>query len=329
MVVMRRKVVPVLMLATVLVAIAVSWWILVNPDNALTRMFASRISNVDARVVVGPYPVDRDFQLLKAHNVEVVISLLDPAIPYEATLMKQEEVRARQYGMTLRNFPMSSVLGKRFGNAYDNSASQAADTIAATEGKVYLHCYLGVHRIRVVRDLLAKRGVGSDTYAIRTAEREPFRVQQDEAEAAYRDGRYGQAVAALANVPDAKMTLDGRLLQGWGLYRLGRIDEARSAFGKAAHASPGHAGAATGLGYCELRNGKPEEAERQFQAALAKEPTSADALGGLGAAYYRLGRPADAKKYLEASLKQAPNDEWKAILARIRQEPVPQPGGRR
>lgn len=314
----RRKLIPVLMLATVVVALAVSWWVLINPDNALTRLFASKISNIDAKVVVGPYPVERDFQLLKANGVEVIVSLLDPAIPYEATLLKQEEANARQFGIVLRNFPMSSIMGKRFGNAYDQSASQAADTIAATAGKVYLHCYLGVHRIKVVRDLLTKRGIGTDTYAIRQAERESFRVEQDAAEASYAAGRYEEALAALTRVPEKSLTPDALLLKGWSLFRLGRIADARGAFGTVAHGAPDHAGAATGLGYCALRDAQFEEAQRQFQMALAKEPQNADALGGLGLAFYRTGRLADAEKYLEASLKQAPNEEWKAILARIR-----------
>lgn len=79
---------------SVLIAVAAAWWILITPDNPLTSLFGRQNSDVMARIIIGPYPAESDFRLLKQNNVGLVVSLLDPAIPYEATLLEREKVDA-------------------------------------------------------------------------------------------------------------------------------------------------------------------------------------------------------------------------------------------
>jgi len=79
---------------SVLIAVAVAWWALTTPDNPLTNLFTRHISDVRARIIIGPYPAESDFRLLKQNNVGLVVSLLDPAIPYEATLLEREKANA-------------------------------------------------------------------------------------------------------------------------------------------------------------------------------------------------------------------------------------------
>ena len=314
---MRRRWIVWLVVA-LLCGAAGAWWVLLNPDNAFTRLFARDISDVRARIIIGPYPAERDLRLLKDNGVVLIVTLLDPAIPYEATLLAQERERAARFGFTLENYPMSSVLGQRFGRSYDENAIQAADSIARSTGKVYLHCYLGMHRIQVVRDILATRGVVSGTYTVRQGERSEARVDIDKAEADYGAGRYDQALARLTKLDDREVTVDARLLLGWSFLRLNRVGEARAAFERVIAGDPGHVAAATGLGYCALRDGDNEAARRHFAAATVAAPQNADALGGLGLALFRLGRMDEAVKALETSLRVAPNGEFEAALGRAR-----------
>ncbi len=79
----------------------VSWEILTNPGNPLVRWFSGSVATFDAPVVVGPYPLEDDFRRLKGNDVRVVVSLLDPDIPYERVLLNREkklELIARQSG---------------------------------------------------------------------------------------------------------------------------------------------------------------------------------------------------------------------------------------
>ncbi len=201
---------------------ASGWYVLITPNNPLTRLFQREMSDVNARIIIGPYPEDRDFELLKRNGVGWIVTLLNPEIPYEATLLEREEGVAARHGIELRSFPMSSILGQRFGDEYDRSAAAAADAIATSPGKVYLQCYLGMHRIQVVRDLLAQRGVEAGTYTARKGERDANAAALDAAERASNAGRHQDAIDALAKVPEDKLTDSARMLIGWSNYRLNR-----------------------------------------------------------------------------------------------------------
>jgi len=93
----RRKSIVLFMLAAFVTA-AAACWVLLNPCDPLTRLFQREISDVDARIVIGPYPSEADFRLLKSNSVDLVVSLLDPVIPYEASLLQREQELARLPG---------------------------------------------------------------------------------------------------------------------------------------------------------------------------------------------------------------------------------------
>ncbi len=56
----------------------VGWYVLITPNNPLTRLFQRQISDTDARIIIGPYPEDADFQLLQRAGVTTVVTLLNP-----------------------------------------------------------------------------------------------------------------------------------------------------------------------------------------------------------------------------------------------------------
>lgn len=235
---MRSRKLWLALVALVVLGGATAWYILITPSNPLTRLFQRDISDVNARIIIGPYPEDRDFELLKQNGVELVVTLLNPEIPYEAALLEREKGVAARHGIELRSFPMSSILGQRFGDEYDRSASGAADAIAASPGKVYLHCYLGMHRIQVVRDLLATRGIEAGTYTVRTGERDETAVLLDAAEKASNEGRHQDALDQLNKIPARALTDAAHMLTGWSHYRLNRIADARQQLSAALKIAP-------------------------------------------------------------------------------------------
>lgn len=293
----------------VVLGVASAWYILITPNNPLTRMFQREISDINARIIIGPYPEERDFELLKRNGVTLVVTLLNPEIPYEANLLEREKGVAAKHGIELRSFPMSSILGQRFGDEYDRSAAGAADAIATAAGKVYLHCYLGMHRIQVVRDLLAKRGVEAGTYTVRKGERTEAAVSLDAAEKHFNAARFQEALAELAKIGAPDLTDSARVLTAWSYYRLNDIPRARAAFLELRQKNPSHAEAPLGLGYCAYRDGDFTTAETEFTKAINAAPQNADAHGGLGLALLRAGKREEARLRLTEAVKLAPTNE--------------------
>src|ERR1700730_17068985 len=98
------------MIAFVLSGLGIaSFWVLISPDNPVTQYFSAPVSVRDAKIIVGPYPREADFALLKRNGVTTIVSLLDPKLPFERVLLDRERTLAIQYGMTLLDFPMGSL----------------------------------------------------------------------------------------------------------------------------------------------------------------------------------------------------------------------------
>ncbi len=305
-------------------AAAFGFWILISPGNPFTRLFRSSISDIDARIVIGPYPLEDDFRLLKLHGVTTVVSLLNPALPYETILLESERKLADAYGILLRNFPMSSIFGQRFGEDYDQNADAAAAAIAEEPGKIYLHCYLGSHRVKAVENRLAARGTIAGTYLAKKGERSEIASEIDQAHADYRNGRFAEALARLKALPDPDVT--ALLLQAWCSYHLGDLASAEKLFARVVATSPDVNDAHAGLGYTALRGGDLDRADREFSSVLARDPKDAAALSGLGFVRYRQGRSKEAAKFFRTVLAMNPdNSEARDMLDRIGKPSPPSP----
>lgn len=293
----------------------ISWLILIMPSNPLTSMFRSAISQVDERIIMGHYPDDEDVTLLKEGHVTTIVSLLDPAIPYEAVLLKEEQKRARIEGITLLSFPMSSILGYKFGNDYDLNASRAAQAILTSIGKVYLHCYLGRHRVEVVRQRLEALGVSATRYAIHSSERAQSALLLDQADRAYKERNYETTLLRIAEIPPGERNDDAFLLRAWAHYQLHHYVIADELFQDFLNEHPRHIDAQVGLGYTRLREGDPKSAKSLFREVVVQSPALGDALAGLGLALYHNKKPHDARIYLAKALDQEPdNQELSGLL---------------
>ncbi len=303
-------------LALLVVAICAGVWLLVNPQNWLTGLFRAKITEVDARVVTGPYPSADDFAVLRANGVTTDVSLLDSDLPYEAMLLERERQNAAKNGMAFVDFPMESIFGTHTGTDYDREAHLAAAFIVRTPGRIYLHCYLGMHRVRTVAALLSKNGTPWSPYLLRQGDRSADARLLDEAQADYDAGRYSLARKALAGIKSP--TIPARLLAAWTSYRVGQIALARAQFASVVKSDTTQAGAFEGLGYCALRSGELETAAALFLDTTKLAPNDATAYAGLGFARYQQGRDADAKLALKQALALDPGDsEARVTLARI------------
>jgi len=295
---------------------ALAFWILVSPGNPITTYLSAPITVRDSRVIVGPYPSVGDIALLKRNGVTTIVSLLDPRLPYERVLLARETEIAADNGLALRDFPMDGVFGHRSGDDYEAQARAAAHAVAAARGRVYLHSYLGTHRVVAVEAFLEKSGEARAAYSAHRGERTADADLLDQAQNAFDGGNYKQTLRLLFGVIEKSEA--SQILSGWADYRLGDIREARDDFTSALRLAPGSGGALTGLGYCALRDGDLEHASSDFLAALAKSPRDVSALTGLGLTRYREGRTDDAARYLRASLAIDPNDsDARTALARI------------
>lgn len=109
---------------------------------------------ISKNVIIGPYPEKRDLKKLKEkQGVTVVISLLDPSIPFEKSLLEKEKEITEKLGLKLFNFPLG------YFHLRSEKNQQVVEEIiqfikSYPKEKFYIHCYLGKHRIELVRERL-------------------------------------------------------------------------------------------------------------------------------------------------------------------------------
>jgi len=120
-----------------------------------TRAHRQQLSST---IMIGPYPHLDELQRLKKEGVNDIISLLDTSLPQERALSREEEQTARRLGLEYWSFPLSYL------SLQNEKNRQAAESISrlieAGKGrKIYIHCYLGRHRVQFVRKILIQKGL--------------------------------------------------------------------------------------------------------------------------------------------------------------------------
>ena len=301
-----RLLVAAIVLAVVLGASGI--WALLHPGGLWLQHWRADKSVISSRFIFGPYPLEGDFPVLKGNGVTTIISLLDPDLPYEKVLLGQEQRLAKKYGMTVRNFPMASILGQSFGKDYLANSKAAAQAAIDSEGVAYIHCYLGLHRAKNVQKFLEVYAATSTTTYAGTlgSGRSRDILALDRANIAFLESRPEESLRELASIEHK--SFQATLLEAWSNYRLGRIEPARAAFNKVLVERPDDPDALAGLGYCALRVADLDGAARQFQRVLAQHPDDAQAVEGLGHVRYRQGQLAEARSLFERVLKQHPEN---------------------
>jgi len=301
---------------------ALGVWVLLHPASIFVQPWrAQRTATAAEDVLLGPYPVEADFVALKQRGVTTIISLLEPNVPYEKVLLEQEQERAARYGMTVKNFPMGSILGQKFGNDYAKNSKAAAEAAINADGIAYIHCYLGLHRARNVQSYLAQQ-VHSSNYAGSTASVSAADLDNEHiAQTAFDARDYRRSLEALARIPNKG--LRAARLEAWNYYRLRRLSEARATFDKVLREHPGDLDALNGLAYSSLADSQLDAAELAFIQILSADTDDVSAIEGMGHVRYRQGRRAEAKTLFARAAKLNPNNiETQQMLERLRDAPA-------
>ena len=293
-------------------------WVLLHPASVFVQPWrAQRTATAADDVLLGPYPVEADFIALKQRGVTTIISLLEPDVPYEKVLLDQERERAARYGMTVKNFPMGSILGQKFGADYAKNSQAAAQAALDADGVAYIHCYLGLHRARNVQGYLATH-VRTANYAGSNAATSASDLDNEHvAQTAFDALDYPRSLAALAKIPHKG--LRAARLEAWNYYRLTRIPEARVRFEQVLHEHPGDTDSLSGLAYSSLAENRLDDADLAFTQLLSIKPDEVSAIEGMGHVRYRQSRFADAKVLFERAAALNPNNtETQQMLQRLR-----------
>jgi len=301
---------------------ALGVWVLLHPASIFVQPWrAQRTATAAEDVLLGPYPVEADFIALKQRGVTTIISLLEPNVPYEKVLLEQERERAARYGITVKNFPMGSILGQKFGNDYAKNSKAAAEAAINADGIAYIHCYLGLHRARNVQSYLAEQ-VRSSSYAGSTASASAADLDNEHiAQTAFDARDYQRSLEALARIPDKG--LRAARLEAWNYYRLRRLPEARATFEQVLREYPGDLDALNGLAYSSLADAQLDAAELAFIQILSTDTDDVSAIEGMGHVRYRQGRRAEAKTLFARAAKLNPNNiETQQMLERLRDASV-------
>lgn len=131
---------------------------IVEPYLYPLHMAQGKIRNVAPGIIFGHYPHRDDVRALKRRGVALDVSLLNLSLPQELVLHEQLKRNAAKEGIEVYSFPLSYLNLDSPENR--DTVSRVVAFIRQNKGKtIYIHCYLGRHRVKVVEDELRSQGV--------------------------------------------------------------------------------------------------------------------------------------------------------------------------
>ncbi|MBI5345030.1 MAG: hypothetical protein HZB83_06815 [Deltaproteobacteria bacterium] len=118
------------------------------PDKFPMSLIRGQAREIAPGIIIGPYPTRDELVRLKKGGVKKVVSLLNESILIERRIIEEDRKMAGELGLEYVNVPLvyldiESPENMRLVNRL------VADTIADKGKKIYVHCYLGRHRVRV------------------------------------------------------------------------------------------------------------------------------------------------------------------------------------
>ena len=140
------------------VVLGLDYFYVFEPYLYPLHLMQGRVRPVGRHILIGPYPEFLELERLHARGVTVVISLLDPNLLYEKGLILKEQRYERSLGMKAYDIPLDSYKAA----TSPSNARDIAAILKLLQGlgnrKVYIHCYLGKHRVEyVARAVRAER----------------------------------------------------------------------------------------------------------------------------------------------------------------------------
>lgn len=124
------------------------------------HLIQGEVEVLSDNILIGPYPhVDELRRLKKKFGITDVISLLNLNLPQEKALYRREEKVARIVGVNLHSYPLSYFSLNNEHNRH--TIDKIIRLIKNTKGKrkFYIHCYLGRHRTKKIKERLIKEGI--------------------------------------------------------------------------------------------------------------------------------------------------------------------------
>lgn len=131
-------------------ALGLDYFYVFEPYLYPLHLMQGRVRPVGRHILIGPYPEYLELERLRARGVTVVISLLDPRLLYEKGLIRKEQRYERSLGMQTYDFPLDSYVSADSPRNAAHIASILAVLKQLGDRKVYIHCYLGKHRVEYV-----------------------------------------------------------------------------------------------------------------------------------------------------------------------------------
>ncbi len=131
-------------------SLGASYFSYIEPYLFPLRLIQGNARLVTENIIIGPYPRDRDFEkLVKVKKVTVFISLLNPSLPFEKDLIRKEREILDSLGVTFYNVPLSFINLESPENY--RAITRIREIIQKHKNeKIYIHCYLGRHRVEFV-----------------------------------------------------------------------------------------------------------------------------------------------------------------------------------
>jgi hypothetical protein len=110
------------------------------------RYVKASVEAVNERVVVGPYVDPADLANLKGRGISTVVSLLDPSVVYEKSLIEREASDAPQAGLRFVNLPIRT--SEPLTSAVNQNSARRLEMLlsAQPQGKIYVHGFLSAPR---------------------------------------------------------------------------------------------------------------------------------------------------------------------------------------
>ena len=150
-------------------------WNLFRPDAFPISFVRGEVREVSSVVLVGPYPSKDELKVLAGKGVVEIVSLMDPRLAIERPLVEEEERMASELKFAFFNFPIdfSNMEGGGSREELDKAVKHLSDRNDRT--KVYVHCYLGRHRVALLEAAFRKAASGKDLSPspLRSAQRPP------------------------------------------------------------------------------------------------------------------------------------------------------------
>jgi hypothetical protein len=147
----RRRDLPagIGVLGALLVASFATFYLLLDTDFMVALGEMNEETVEGERFTYGSYPDARKIEELKAEGYDGVITLLNPDIPFENVLLKQEITNGEGADMPVHSYPMLPWISQN-----EKPLRGIEDLTGDDTKRYYVHCYLGKHRVDYVRQML-------------------------------------------------------------------------------------------------------------------------------------------------------------------------------